>query len=727
MTYILNRDLSVDLGEEIINHISQKCILPDFGVVAGQAVASAIYDLYGNPGIKGPYNDIDLFISVDTEKNNPGDLDAFIKSAEIHQNKINISVQTELGKNGNAYGSHFLIGGVKKTSTIGILNLTLMERQNVNALELIKSFDFNEVQVGIDLHSKKLYWSSEFNHFLSNQILKADNISNGRTMTRALKKVNEMPWAKMDENLLAKMSLDANVKLCIQGKKYLGNDPNEKYLPDAMKSLFKDAVHIPELGFHYPKQLSSLDTSSPDETPWSLPTAGDLIKLRTDCELGKIKAVRTALESGRFLPYQSLGATESWTSFDKTSKTPLTEASRFKRIELMSYLVSYPTRQSDMNDALVAAVIEKHVESANKMINEGADIHQKDQFGNSILLLPILNNDLTSYKNLISKGLDPLQMAKDSKSLLDLYMKYAELHPETINKLIEDGHRLDRVASITGQIGFLHAISREDVSEETMDLCFKHTNKENVDAYELVRWLIQYCSNEKMLFERLQSLKENGYEIDATKENTSNLQTLVSNSMHRQDITKENANYFRECVRLFSSNFKGNYKNSPYQGIASTRGIEQAKVLLKEGVPLYEDDAVSAVKEHDPMKLLVFMAYGPDYEASFNKLIIDEACKRLIHQINLRSGSKLDAKDLKTLTSLHCAVLIDDPVQIAHLIENGANPDAVTANGLKPFDLLMEKQGTSASVFNSIRAKSITDDLLSEIFSAPTSSGLSSP
>ena len=47
------------MGESIVAHLSQFGNLPKTGILAGQAVDSAITDLFGNGG--GVYNDLDIF------------------------------------------------------------------------------------------------------------------------------------------------------------------------------------------------------------------------------------------------------------------------------------------------------------------------------------------------------------------------------------------------------------------------------------------------------------------------------------------------------------------------------------------------------------------------------------------------------------------------------------------------------------------------------------------
>lgn len=175
------------------------------GCIAGQAVASAVQDLYFG-GRGGVYNDIDVFSRV--RKSEP--------LSEPPQRAVRTVLQTEGILVSESYAALNYSARVRyqvlSTSQEGLFNhigvdsnrirrvpRVSMEVHELFARDIVRSFDFNCVQVGIDLKNRKLIWTPEFERFVqSRQIEVSRHHTPGHTAIRLLKKLSELPEVYAD-------------------------------------------------------------------------------------------------------------------------------------------------------------------------------------------------------------------------------------------------------------------------------------------------------------------------------------------------------------------------------------------------------------------------------------------------------------------------------------------------------------------------------------------------
>lgn len=157
-------NLHLDMGGAVLEHLRQFAELPNRGVVAGQAVASAVSQLFGDGRID-VYNDIDVFV--------PAGSKAEFKLEKMRSNRSNAALGTcdfsepDDGYGGWHYSSLATTYKVARTSRDGMLNLVeCVFSSKANAGHLVRSFDMNNVQVGVDLRTQKLIWTSAFADFM---------------------------------------------------------------------------------------------------------------------------------------------------------------------------------------------------------------------------------------------------------------------------------------------------------------------------------------------------------------------------------------------------------------------------------------------------------------------------------------------------------------------------------------------------------------------------------
>lgn len=145
------------------------------GMIAGQAVASAIYDLFGL-GYGSIYNDVDLFYQVtpDVMRANP----------EKWQVK------------------DYMASKVVQLDNVGMYNLIWIGNPVPYSAfaEHLDVFDLNCVQCGIDLKDGSLVWTPAFEEFIATgRVLANERSCPARALLRYCKKKAEMPLLSMSE------------------------------------------------------------------------------------------------------------------------------------------------------------------------------------------------------------------------------------------------------------------------------------------------------------------------------------------------------------------------------------------------------------------------------------------------------------------------------------------------------------------------------------------------
>lgn len=221
----------------VLERLKTLSTLPAHGIVAGQAVASLVYEELGL-NIKGPINDIDIFVSKNLPANerevvhSPSYSGEFKRrTAHYHQWQKTISKRRRISSvnsdDDNPYKYINIIGqrglvSILRTYRRDIRNYTLIDGQGVGpsgyvseatAQGLVNGFDLNCVAVGINLYSQKMVCSDQFLEFLNTSALKPQSYHNpSYTLIRLTKKlfVDKMEGVTCDFEQEKQILCDAN-------------------------------------------------------------------------------------------------------------------------------------------------------------------------------------------------------------------------------------------------------------------------------------------------------------------------------------------------------------------------------------------------------------------------------------------------------------------------------------------------------------------------------------
>lgn len=171
------------MGRAVLGHLRQFSDLPEMKggpageiYIAGQAVASAVSDLFGD-GSAVVYNDVDAFIMLPSR--DAGLYDASLKErarnvvSRMDHDDLNITVE---------YGQLNLVTqsiySMLATRRKGLLNEVICgggdywypaknaQENDQRSIRFLKTFDFNCVQVGVRLSDQALVWTPAFEQFL---------------------------------------------------------------------------------------------------------------------------------------------------------------------------------------------------------------------------------------------------------------------------------------------------------------------------------------------------------------------------------------------------------------------------------------------------------------------------------------------------------------------------------------------------------------------------------
>jgi hypothetical protein len=153
--------------------------LPVSGVFAGQAVASALYEVVGLP-VQGRYKDLDVFLRGAFEHRNYGVKDG--AGANLVRSDAGGGMTIE-----SSFANELMTGPFPKSTYQIIASSTVPENEKINnihistsgvqgadlAKTIIKSFDINAVQVALDVRERTVCWTPEFQDFIYTRQLKA--------------------------------------------------------------------------------------------------------------------------------------------------------------------------------------------------------------------------------------------------------------------------------------------------------------------------------------------------------------------------------------------------------------------------------------------------------------------------------------------------------------------------------------------------------------------------
>lgn len=196
------------MGDAVLNHLRQFGDLPNSGILAGQAVDSAITDLFGKGG--GVYNDLDIFKNApDTRRKNKdqwatrttarSDLDIVTKHGYSEMMQVLELTRT------------YTIKSVSRKDMLNVVHCSMADgflRRRLSAHQVIAGFDINCTRVAVDLATGQLAWDKHYEQFLQSRQLRISMMHTPwHTFLRLAKKAKELPGVYVD--------FDAAAEACV--------------------------------------------------------------------------------------------------------------------------------------------------------------------------------------------------------------------------------------------------------------------------------------------------------------------------------------------------------------------------------------------------------------------------------------------------------------------------------------------------------------------------------
>jgi hypothetical protein len=160
--------LNENMGEAILARLRDFADLPGHGYVAGQSVASAVSELFGD-GRAVMYNDVDVFRTQTKEELLPFRTEAELEGPGRPRRAIDTCDFTTMElKESYRQISECTVRRYKVLSTArkGLLNEVYCDFETRDPHKFLETFDMNCVQVGVDIETGKLFWTPEFDRFM---------------------------------------------------------------------------------------------------------------------------------------------------------------------------------------------------------------------------------------------------------------------------------------------------------------------------------------------------------------------------------------------------------------------------------------------------------------------------------------------------------------------------------------------------------------------------------
>lgn len=245
-----------ELGPRVLDVLSRYQSLPEWGLLAGQAVASAIDEVLGTG--TPVYNDIDWFVPEDRwERDADGDFRSR-KRPERSGKRVGSQVQykalEELHSDG--YDSTMCLAErslytVTHAEDHGMLNKVAVawdystaKRQAERPFDLIQVFDTNNVQASVDLSTGLLTVTPAYREFFRTRQLKLDStFTPVQSLLRFLKKADELPGVFAD--VKATKDLVARLVRANEGARSLHQLRQDAFLEG---NVFVDPQSLSKLG-----------------------------------------------------------------------------------------------------------------------------------------------------------------------------------------------------------------------------------------------------------------------------------------------------------------------------------------------------------------------------------------------------------------------------------------------------------------------------------------------
>jgi hypothetical protein len=180
-----------DITLKILKELNKLVTIPDRGFLAGGAVANTLLRMKNGKGIHDdnlfPINDLDIFIVSDHE-NIQG-------STPLRTKELIIKEGYYGGDIGYDEASNYRILSVERDGLINTIVISQIRdlQNNGDYMYILNGFDFNCCQIGIDLSTGNLFYTSQFAEFFrSNQLDISAMYTPGHTAIRLFKKIKEL-------------------------------------------------------------------------------------------------------------------------------------------------------------------------------------------------------------------------------------------------------------------------------------------------------------------------------------------------------------------------------------------------------------------------------------------------------------------------------------------------------------------------------------------------------
>lgn len=203
-------NLHPTMGEAVIEHLSKLCLIPDRGLIAGQAVASAVSELfYDGRAVK--YNDVDLFVPA--SDNALGrqfflrNMGAGIKAIDTCNFISSTDGYHYVDEEGQPIHHRHTVYSVAQVHREDMLNTIECAFSDwADAHSVLSSFDMNNVQVGVDLQQRKLYWTFHFEQFMRSHQLEIVRLHTPlHSLVRYFTKLEELDGVHGNDDRMTEM------------------------------------------------------------------------------------------------------------------------------------------------------------------------------------------------------------------------------------------------------------------------------------------------------------------------------------------------------------------------------------------------------------------------------------------------------------------------------------------------------------------------------------------
>lgn len=226
--------LEAGMGAAVLGHLRQFATLPEDGLVAGQAVASAVSELFGE-GWGVAYNDVDVFrhyrrLEEDEERRSRREAKRVVDTVHFTALEVDVGCWSSYSALREVSVQRRGKYSVVKTMRNDMLNTVYYDHGYADAdASFLSTFDINAGQVGVDISTQKLLWTPEFERYLRTRQLEIVTL---HTPFQSL-----IRYFKKREELEGTYGNDARMSEMVSLAYAIATSPSEGYSPQEDASL----------------------------------------------------------------------------------------------------------------------------------------------------------------------------------------------------------------------------------------------------------------------------------------------------------------------------------------------------------------------------------------------------------------------------------------------------------------------------------------------------------